>query len=77
VSVLWTSGDRWTCPVCTTTEVPDVPVAELPAALRAVQEAHAADHPAPWVEPTRARHPLRRKADAANKARRAQARAAL
>lgn len=49
----WTSIDRWTCPTCRITEVPAVPDAELPAAIRALQEQHAKDHPAPREEPTR------------------------
>lgn len=71
---------KWTCPSCRVTELFDTAEARvgdaeaIQQAIRAAQEAHAADHPAPWVEPTRARHPVRRKADRANKTRRAQER---
>ncbi|TFV90420.1 hypothetical protein [Blastococcus sp. CT_GayMR16] len=57
----WTSLDRWTCPTCGSTEAPDVPEDELAAAIRAVQQEHAAAHPAPRKLPPTSPSKMRRR----------------
>lgn len=46
--MMWASPDRWTCPTCRITEVPDVPDDRLADAIRRAQLRHAKDHPAPF-----------------------------
>lgn len=52
---MWTSVDRWSCPVCHGTVILDLPDEEIPAAIRAAQLEHGAAHPAPHEPTTGAR----------------------